>query len=226
MQPSRSKLAALIVSSVVTALAVWLVLRSARRAEPAEVHRARFADAPLAPPTDGAPRPGVHPFDATQPVFPPSNFRRWPLTPEEVRGLQQPALRILVTGDSHTDGVCNNSESFTNLLEAELSAAHPGEAIEALNAGKGAYSFYNYLGVLERLLPLRPDVFVVAVYGGNDFVESLALRHTFEHGAPPTRASRRRKRCAGRASLSSTSRPLSSRSIPKRSRSRSRPRAM
>ena len=101
----------------------------------------------------------------------------------------RPDLRVLVTGDSHTDGVCKNAESFANLLESGLAASRPGSTVDVLNAAKGSYSFYNYLGVLERFLPLRPDVFVVAVYGGNDFAEALGLHHHFA-GTPmddPTR---------------------------------------
>jgi hypothetical protein len=93
--------------------------------------------------------------------------------------VEHPDLRILVTGDSHTDGVCENSESFVHLLEADLAARHPGRTVEALNAGAGGYSFYNYLGTLERLLPLEPDAFVVTIYGGNDFEEILSLQHRF-----------------------------------------------
>lgn len=90
-------------------------------------------------------------------------------------------LRVLVTGDSHTDGVCDNSETFANRLEAALVERHPGRTIDVANAGKGGYSFYNYLGVLERFLALElvPDVFVVTVYGGNDFEETLTAWHFF-----------------------------------------------
>jgi lysophospholipase L1-like esterase len=101
----------------------------------------------------------------------------------------RPDLRVLVTGDSHTDGVCPNADSFPNVLERALAASCPESTVDVLNAGKGSYSFYNYLGVLERFLPLRPDVFVVAVYGGNDFVEVLGLQHHFAGtpAADPTR---------------------------------------
>jgi len=81
-------------------------------------------------------------------------------------------LRVLVTGDSHTDGYCDNAESFANLLEAAL-AAESGRKVDVLNAGNGAWSFYNYLGALEKFLPLRPAVFVVCFYAGNDFLEVL-----------------------------------------------------
>jgi lysophospholipase L1-like esterase len=96
---------------------------------------------------------------------------------------QKGDLRILVTGDSHTEGVCNNVESFPHVLRRELLERHPGKVIECLNAGKGSFTFYNYLGTLEKFLDLQPDVFVVAVYGSNDFLEVVAPYHYFE-GTP------------------------------------------
>jgi len=93
---------------------------------------------------------------------------------------EKPDLRILVTGDSHTDGVCENEASFPHVLQRELALRHPGKVIEALNAGKGSFTFYNYLGTLEKFLSLQPDVFVVAVYGPNDFLEVLPPYHYFE----------------------------------------------
>ncbi len=91
-----------------------------------------------------------------------------------------PDVRILVVGDSHTDGVCDNSESFPQQLESILSANDRGRTVEVLNAGRGGYNFYNYLGAIERLAWLQPDVVIVAVYGGNDFEGVLTLRHRFE----------------------------------------------
>ena len=90
---------------------------------------------------------------------------------------EKPDLRVLVVGDSHVDGVCDNADSFPNLLEDALAEAHPGRAIEVLNGGTGGWSFYNYLGALEGLADLAPDVFVVTVYGGNDFYAALDLHH-------------------------------------------------
>jgi len=114
----------------------------------------------------------------------------------------KPALRVLVSGDSHTDGVCNNPESFANLTEAwlrtraEIQAKAHGQSfdpssIEVLNAGKGTHSFFNYLGVLERNLDLKPDVFVVNIYGGNDFEEVLTPWHFyFNKGKRPPGAAK------------------------------------
>lgn len=86
-------------------------------------------------------------------------------------------LGVLVTGDSHTDGACNNDESFANVLEERLAARDPDRRVEVLNAGVVGYSFHNYLGVLRRFLDEDPDVFVVCVYGGNDFANVLAPHH-------------------------------------------------
>ncbi len=101
---------------------------------------------------------------------------------------------VVVTGDSHTDGLCDNEETFANRLESALQARHPGLAIEVLNTGVTGYSFYNYLGVLEKLLPEKPDAFVVAFYGGNDFLDVLKPWHYFHHTAPPPRRADYRQR--------------------------------
>lgn len=96
-------------------------------------------------------------------------------------------LLVLVTGDSHTDGMCANEESFANRLERSLAARRPGQQIEVLNAGVAGYSLYHYLGVLERALELDPDAFVVAVYGGNDFLDVVRPWHYFHRTEPPVR---------------------------------------
>ncbi len=105
--------------------------------------------------------------------------------PSEVR----PDLRVLVTGDSHTDGVVSNSESFANRLESSLAEAEPERTIEVLNAGCGYYTFPNYLGTLVKFLALEPHAFVVCVYGGNDFGVLPSILSDFygleEPPAPP-----------------------------------------
>ncbi|MGE3174944.1 MAG: SGNH/GDSL hydrolase family protein [Planctomycetota bacterium] len=107
----------------------------------------------------------------------------------------RPDLRVLVAGDSHTAGLVAIEETFCALTERLLRTARQGRTVEVLNAGKGGYSFYNYLGTLEKHLELRPHVFVLAVYGGNDFVESLTLHRYFERRAtPPGRGAEWRER--------------------------------
>ncbi len=91
-------------------------------------------------------------------------------------------LRVLVAGDSHTEGVCNNDESFANLTEAHLRALAPGAAIDVVNAGTGYFTFPSYLGTLIKFLPLDPDVFVICVFGGNDFGVLPGMRTTLRGG--------------------------------------------
>lgn len=93
--------------------------------------------------------------------------------------LAAPDLRVIVTGDSHTDGACSNDESLCHHTENSLRAALGERSVEVLNAGVGGYSFLNYLGTLERVLVLEPDVFVVCVYGGNDFSDTVFFHHLF-----------------------------------------------
>lgn len=92
---------------------------------------------------------------------------------------------VVVAGDSQTDGLCSNSESFSNLAEARLSDLHPGSTIQVLNAGMVGYSFYNYLGTLRKLADSKPDVFVVAFYSGNDFKDLIVPWHYFHRSSPP-----------------------------------------
>ena len=95
----------------------------------------------------------------------------------------RPELRIVVTGDSHTAGVVPFEESFANVIEARLRSA--GRDAEVLNAGLGGANPYNYLGVLEAFRSVEPDVFVVCIYGGNDFSGALQLQRFFERRGPP-----------------------------------------
>jgi lysophospholipase L1-like esterase len=91
----------------------------------------------------------------------------------------------VITGDSQTDGLCSNAESFCNRAEANLAARYPGKVIEVLNAGVASFSFYNYLGTLEKLLDAKPDVFVVAFYSGNDFKDMVVPCHYAQRTRAP-----------------------------------------
>lgn len=91
-------------------------------------------------------------------------------TPEE----KSPEIkRILITGDSHTDGVVYNEETFPNQLEKMLNSGHKN--YEVLNGGVGYYGPQNYLGFLKKHLFLAPDFFYVAVYTGNDFLDGVRI---------------------------------------------------
>lgn len=92
-----------------------------------------------------------------------------------------PDLRVLVAGDSHSEGVVPTPENYCSGFEALYTDAHPGRSVEVLNASRGGYSLYNYLGALEKYADLAPRVFVMAVFGGNDFSEVVPL-YAYFHG--------------------------------------------
>lgn len=91
-----------------------------------------------------------------------------------------PRLRVILCGDSHLEGVVPYRETAGAVLERALGALDAPESVEVLNGSSGGYDFYNYLGFLERSLPLEPDVFVAVVYGGNDFLGILPIHAYFE----------------------------------------------
>ena len=96
---------------------------------------------------------------------------------------EQPDLRILVTGDSHTEGVVPMASHFTEILETDLRAESRDKSIEVLNGGVGGTSLFHYLGVIEKFRYLKPDVVVVSIYGGNDFAE-IRRPYRFFHRMP------------------------------------------
>jgi hypothetical protein len=59
-------------------------------------------------------------------------------------------VRILVTGDSHIDGVVDNSESFPNRLEALLNSSGLGPTFEVINGGTGYYGPQHYSRFIEK----------------------------------------------------------------------------
>ncbi|MHC4375546.1 MAG: SGNH/GDSL hydrolase family protein [Planctomycetota bacterium] len=89
--------------------------------------------------------------------------------------LANPDLRVLIAGDSQTEGVCANTESFANLWEARLAERYPDAEVEVLNAGQGGTSPWSYLNALEAYTDLRPDVFCPVFFGGNDFRGAIEL---------------------------------------------------
>jgi len=82
--------------------------------------------------------------------------------------------RILALGDSHVDGVVDNEESLTSLLEARLNAeaGKDGSRWQVLNAAVGSYSPYqNYLWYRETGRRYAPDLVLLTFYLGNDLAE-------------------------------------------------------
>lgn len=81
-------------------------------------------------------------------------------------------FRVLVLGDSQTDGYVNNDESFSSLLEAQLTSA--GWRAEVLNAGVAGYSpAQEYLWYDVHGAALQPDLVIVVFYPGNDALDLL-----------------------------------------------------
>lgn len=83
-------------------------------------------------------------------------------------------LRIVVAGDSHVEG---HLSKFPELLERRFANLEEFGDVQVVNAAHGAYSLFHYFGTLELFLAkeLRPDVFIVSVFAGNDFMDSLML---------------------------------------------------
>ena len=91
---------------------------------------------------------------------------------EKLAGVQ----RIVVLGDSHTDGIVDNRDSYANVLERSLGAGH-----DVVNCGQGVTSPYQQLWIYRVLYSrFEPDRLVVGFYAGNDLVE-LTRQHDRIH---------------------------------------------
>ena len=98
-------------------------------------------------------------------------------------------IRVIVTGDSHVDGVINNDESLAFQLGRLLNGDDRGGArYEVLNGGVGYYTFQNYKGLLDRFLYLKPDIFIVVTYMGNDFMDALRFAERTKELSIPSRS--------------------------------------
>tara|TARA_R110002049_G_scaffold309292_2_gene520357 strand:- start:17931 stop:18986 length:1056 start_codon:yes stop_codon:yes gene_type:complete len=87
---------------------------------------------------------------------------------------KQNEYRILVTGDSHTDGVLkHNPQSFINVWEDKLNASDTIVNYNCINGGTAYYTFRNYLGFLKKYSYLKPDIYLINIFIGNDFRETF-----------------------------------------------------
>lgn len=99
-------------------------------------------------------------------------------------------LRLLCIGDSHTDGVCWNPESYPNQLEmllrsapspplAGIDSVHPSDSssatsLEVINAGFGPSTPYQQVWAYQKVhRRFSPDIVIVGFYAGNDLVDLL-----------------------------------------------------
>ncbi len=95
-------------------------------------------------------------------------FREDERTPLKKRA----AHRVIVFGDSHTDGVADNPDTFPNVAEREL--RDEGLDVEIINAGMMTYSPYQQALLFEQTLHLEPDLAVFTFYCGNDYLDLLS----------------------------------------------------
>lgn len=84
-------------------------------------------------------------------------------------------FRVVVTGDSHIDGVLNNNQSVAFFLEKGLNNQYPERKNEVLNAGNGYFGPQNYFGVVDKFQIYKPDMFIVTIYTGNDFLDAIRI---------------------------------------------------
>ncbi|MCK6447229.1 MAG: SGNH/GDSL hydrolase family protein [Planctomycetes bacterium] len=91
---------------------------------------------------------------------------------------------VVVAGDSQTEGMCDNVDTFCSDVERRLEREH-GLKVELYDTGLSGYTFQNYAGVLRRYADRGPEVFVTVVYGGNDFVEAVRLERVLRREARP-----------------------------------------
>jgi hypothetical protein len=83
---------------------------------------------------------------------------------------QAGVLRLLILGDSHTDGTVNSAETYPNVLEDLLN--DQGEAVEVLNAGVSGYSpLQEFLWFHVFGKRYRADIVMIGLYMGNDLAE-------------------------------------------------------
>ncbi len=109
-------------------------------------------------------------------------------------------FRIFAIGESSTfgwKGVRSHSEAWPAVLEAKLRAAHPGRAIEVVNAGVPGYtSIEQRINFLLRISHLQPDAIVI-YHGNNDltwsWVPNIETNLVYGRGesiGPPSRLAR------------------------------------
>jgi len=99
-------------------------------------------------------------------------------------------FRIMILGDSlvrRGDGGVN----FVDLVEERLAEQRPdNRTVEVWNCGIDSYSpALEYLLLRHRLVPLQPDLIVVCVFMGNDFIDDAMYeaKMEFDESGKPIR---------------------------------------
>ena len=74
-------------------------------------------------------------------------------------------FRLLVLGDSSTDGVgVEASKRYSSILERKLSASFPGRKVTVINGGIPGYTSFSIVRLYEkRLSKYNPDALIIAI---------------------------------------------------------------
>lgn len=102
---------------------------------------------------------------------------------EPARDKQPGEYRIIALGDSYTEGDGAPEESaWPRLLGASLERGHPARRISCINAGvSGSDPFFEYVLLRDLLLPLSPDLVIVAI---NEEASDIMVRGGMERFKP------------------------------------------
>lgn len=114
--------------------------------------------------------------------------------------------RVVVLGDSHTDGFVENADSYANVLERLLP-----QPADVMNCGQAVSSPYQQLWIYRALYQrFQPDLLIVGFYAGNDLLD-LLLQHDrihlervgdrYVHAGPTWRPDLTREQSAFKAAL-------------------------
>jgi len=83
-------------------------------------------------------------------------------------------IRVALLGDSFTYGHVQKGDTLDAHLEAELADAIPDRTVKVINGGLGGSGPWQHRGLLlERILPLEPDVVIHQLFLANDLADTL-----------------------------------------------------
>jgi hypothetical protein len=86
--------------------------------------------------------------------------------------------RALIVGDSHTDGVVDNADGLGDALARRLTIDETergsSRIIEVVNGGTGYWGPQEYGAAFSVWSDLAPDLCIVVLYEGNDFLDAVA----------------------------------------------------
>jgi lysophospholipase L1-like esterase len=92
--------------------------------------------------------------------------------------------RVVALGDSFTEGVgASYDRTWVKVFERRIAAAMPENKVTSINAGiSGSDPIYQYMLLRDRLLPLKPDLVIVATNSSD--VYDVLIRGGLERFRP------------------------------------------